>query len=350
MTKVSDRPIWVLVRNDDICALSDAAHERRVFELFERYGVPMTIAVIPNIAEDPHVSTPGPCHPIDENRAIIDLMCDVHGRGMVEIAHHGLIHQTNRFRTGRAETEPLPADYPGIDRHWSADAPAHPQGFAEFADLPASEQRDRVLRGRVVLERALGLPMQTFIFPWNAYDATSIEVLANVGYRFVPAEDDDHPHEHVQVIGACVWDWELFEGYDWPAELESSPRPVLAHFGIHSWVYGQTGLHQIEAVLKRLTSMRGVRFILPSQLPALIPELPRIAALRARLRKAERRLERVLGRPVPTRRHYVLDASYYRRRIARMHLLHAAAALPGRPGRTLGRAIVPRALAQRLLG
>ncbi len=48
------KPINILIRNDDPCALSNPAHERRYLEIFAKYEVPQVVSVIPFMSEDPH--------------------------------------------------------------------------------------------------------------------------------------------------------------------------------------------------------------------------------------------------------------------------------------------------------
>ena len=35
-----DNQIFIIFRNDDLCALSDPVRERRILEIFEKYGIP----------------------------------------------------------------------------------------------------------------------------------------------------------------------------------------------------------------------------------------------------------------------------------------------------------------------
>ena len=48
------KKIYILFRNDDLCALSDPSKEREILRIFEKHNIPQVISVIPNVTEDPH--------------------------------------------------------------------------------------------------------------------------------------------------------------------------------------------------------------------------------------------------------------------------------------------------------
>ena len=41
--------VLILFRNDDLCAWSNPLHEDRLLRLFNDYGVPVTLGVIPKV-------------------------------------------------------------------------------------------------------------------------------------------------------------------------------------------------------------------------------------------------------------------------------------------------------------
>jgi predicted deacetylase len=344
-------PVYILVRNDDLCALSDAAHERRVLEVFARHGVPMTVAVIPRLVEDPHRASGGVFHPLEENREIVDLLREAKAQGRVEVALHGDTHQTNRLRPGRGDVEPCEKDYPGIDRPWSPDQSVSPLGFSEFHGLSPAEQREKIEYGIASLERVLGFRPDSFIFPWNSWDAHSIALLKQHGFKWVPSENDEFPLDGINVIGGCVWDWEVYEGYRWFDELFACRMPVLAHFGIHSWVYRRQPamLEWLDELLGDLTSTANVHFIRPQDLPRVAPDCARILALRWKMRRLQADIGVRIGRQLSAPRYYVLERSHYQRRILRLAAVRMALRLAGRSGLALGRAVVPARVADRLV-
>src|SRR6188474_2526995 len=90
--------IIVVFRNDDPSALSDLEHERRIFALFEKHGVPQTIGVIPNVSVSPLDDRRcGGEKSLLENPAMIAFLRDYVARSGSEIALHGYTHRPNRF-------------------------------------------------------------------------------------------------------------------------------------------------------------------------------------------------------------------------------------------------------------
>jgi peptidoglycan/xylan/chitin deacetylase (PgdA/CDA1 family) len=57
----------------------------------------------------------------------------------------------------------------------------------EFATLDYDTQMDEIKRGQVFLEQILGTSITTFIPPYNAYDAITIEVLEKLGFKCLSA-------------------------------------------------------------------------------------------------------------------------------------------------------------------
>lgn len=87
--------VYLLFRNDDLCALSQPEKERSVFRLFEKYSIPQVIGVIPKVTEDQHDCLNQSFHPLSENQEIVSLIKEYHSKGLIEIAQHGLTHRTN---------------------------------------------------------------------------------------------------------------------------------------------------------------------------------------------------------------------------------------------------------------
>lgn len=168
--KTSPR-IVVVFRNDDPSALSDVAHERRLFERFEHWNVPQTIGVIPNITRgDKHTPRGTDFAPLASNPEMVELLAKHCAKTGSEIALHGFTHQTNRFS--------IPAR----------------RFYFEFARLPLAEQEEMMRKGARMIEEATGLRPKTFIPPWNRLDGNTVAACENTGFTvlstrlFVPAE------------------------------------------------------------------------------------------------------------------------------------------------------------------
>ena len=126
------KPINILFRNDDPCALSDAAHERRYLDIFAKYGIPQVVSVIPFMSEDIHNYRQTRFHALSENQAMVELLKEYMPKGLIEVAQHGTTHQTNSLHPGRESVNPDDS-YQGLGFKWLPFAPIYPEkGYSEF--------------------------------------------------------------------------------------------------------------------------------------------------------------------------------------------------------------------------
>lgn len=156
--------ILVIFRNDDPSALSNLAHEREIFGIFERFGAPQTLAVIPKIAlTDLH--DPAGCgeRSLLDNTEMLAFLKDYVLRSGSEVALHGCTHRTNRHSI-----------------------PSRREYF-EFRRLSLTEQEGMIREGTQILERAFGFRPITFVPPWNRMDHNTVEACARQGYKIVSA-------------------------------------------------------------------------------------------------------------------------------------------------------------------
>ena len=162
------RPLTVVFRFDDYSAKSDTALEKSILESFRRARLPLTVSVIPRVAAvsafDP---APQPGLPLPEDK--IRILREALQAGGVEIALHGYAHQTVRRKIGNAFLKPF-------GRYHS-----------EFIGVDEATQRKKILEGREILERELGVVPETFVPPWNGYDETTLKVLGSAGFKVFSA-------------------------------------------------------------------------------------------------------------------------------------------------------------------
>jgi peptidoglycan/xylan/chitin deacetylase (PgdA/CDA1 family) len=146
--------ISVCFRFDDPSAISDHELERRIFDIFSGFDVPLCVAAIPfartRSGESVPLSPENAAHLIDASKA-----------GVVEIAQHGHSH---------------------IQRGHDANG-AH----SEFAGVAAAEQTRLIREGMEHLAGVFHQRIKGFVPPWNTYDRTTIQVLDELGFEFVSA-------------------------------------------------------------------------------------------------------------------------------------------------------------------
>ena len=156
--------IALVFRFDDYSAKSDTTLEKAILEAFRRTHTPLTVSVIPRVAAgsafDP---APQTGVPLPEDK--IRLLRQALDGGGIEVALHGFSHQTVRRKIGNAFLKPF-------GRYHS-----------EFIGVDEATQRKKILEGREILERELGIRADTFVPPWNGYDLTTLRVLEDLGFR-----------------------------------------------------------------------------------------------------------------------------------------------------------------------
>lgn len=156
--------IVVVFRNDDPSGASDLSHERRVAEIFDIYGVPQTLGVIPFCAADSFHDPAGTrISPLERNAGMISFLGEYTERSGSEIALHGYTHRTNRL------SRPSKREY------------------FEFRGIGLEEQEELVRKGTDAIIRCIGMRPQTFIPPWNRLDASTLEACIRNGYKIVSA-------------------------------------------------------------------------------------------------------------------------------------------------------------------
>ena len=156
---LSAEPVRVVIRNDDVCALSQPEWEDRILAEFRHAGVPISVAMVPAIAADTRYRPEARRHPLWENRHIVALYRQALDEGWIDIVQHGLDHQQNRQHAG------LP-----------------PAEASEFTGLPLEEQRQRILKGQRWIERAMGVKPVIFVPPWNNADVNTLNALTQAKF------------------------------------------------------------------------------------------------------------------------------------------------------------------------
>ncbi len=177
--------IYVVFRNDDPSAISDAEHEKRIMEIFERYQIPQTFGIIPNVVEDCHDANCRQYHLLSENQEMLNLLKKWCKEGLIEIALHGYTHQTNPLHPTKEKLRDI-KEYGGQSREKRLSyLPVNPEGYSEFRGLSYEEQLQRIFRGKQLLETWFGALVTTFILPWNSHDENTIRAAKEAGIKLV---------------------------------------------------------------------------------------------------------------------------------------------------------------------
>jgi predicted deacetylase len=223
--------LTIVLRYDDVDAKSDMGLEARILSALRSRGMRCTLGVTPRVvagsAFDPAQQEGLPLPPEK-----IALLKDALSDGTAEVALHGFSHQTVRRKIDGGFMKPF-------GRYHS-----------EFFGVSRPEQERKMAEGKRILEETLGVPVKTFIPPWNAYDWNTLTVAADLGFenfsaarrglvlassplRFVPRTCDVADLREAVASARRVKDREalivvLFHHYDF---RESSPQNGRIDFG-----------------------------------------------------------------------------------------------------------------------
>lgn len=159
--------VRVVFRYDDFGNATPIEFDRRLIEAFRSRDMSATFGVIPferqRLDGEPYYTFPQKVLPLRPEKA--ELLADAVRRGTVEAALHGYIHQEI-----------------AAERPWT-----------EFATLPYDQQQRKIAEGKRSLEAVLPAPPVSFVPPFNSYDADTLKILQQQGFRILSAGGLDVP-------------------------------------------------------------------------------------------------------------------------------------------------------------
>ncbi|MDP2654674.1 MAG: glycosyltransferase [Candidatus Omnitrophota bacterium] len=317
--RLNIKPINILFRNDDPCALSDAAHERRFLDVFAKYGIPQVVSVIPFMSEDPHNYRGPRFHELSENSAMVDLLREFSAKGLIEIVQHGTTHQTNHLHPGR-ESALSDAVYQGLGYKWLPFAPIYPEkGYSEFNGLDRDFVRTEFKRGRDHLEAVLRTRIETFTFPWGTLDRNALEALRDE--RFKTALCGEKPYYSVKNLMALHNARE--DVFEFAREFSNGDlrTPVLYHVVFHSWMFKGTDFEKLDSLLSSLAKDDRVRFLTAKELRQWPASFQSIRFVDHKARAWAEIASRHAAHPIKIFRRYNLDMKSYGKVLLKAALL-----------------------------
>lgn len=308
--------IYVIIRNDDQCAFSNIDKERRVLEIFAEHNIPQVFAVVPFAAEDWHDAYLDKYHPLEESPGMIALLKEYLDKGLIEVALHGFSHQTNIHHPNSVKKIYENEFYPGINRHWLARKPkrkatlSNPSGYNEFKGLPYEIQKEKVMKGKVYLERLFNIRIQTFIPPFNGIDKALLNIVKENGFDIVLAQTAFYGVKDLNIINYPLYpqkDVSMFIKVI--EEAKSLNQPVLLQILYHAWMFSENQIDELKEVIATLANYDNVTFITPKQV-AQIPEIREILNQKISAELWTKRANRLLKKKVILQALYILDKAY----------------------------------------
>lgn len=153
--------VRVLLRYDDFTRTSSFALEERLFRSLDRMDVPILVGAVPFPgARYPEISAMPGGQKADLGPEKIALLRDLAPKRHIEVALHGYSHGNNAAVGALA---------------------------SEFAGLSFDRQRQLLMLGKSALEATFGVPVRTFIPPYNTGDETTVRALGQTGFAVLSA-------------------------------------------------------------------------------------------------------------------------------------------------------------------
>jgi len=156
-----EQRITVAFRYEYVASWTPEQFERRLLSAFGERGVPLTVCVVPYRRDETHDGPyyPAPAAVLPLAQPKIELLVEFLGKGLVEVALLGYVHQER--------------------------APSRP--YTELAGVPYSEQLAKISAGKDLLEQRLETELITFVPPFNTYDDNTVEAAETLGFRVLSA-------------------------------------------------------------------------------------------------------------------------------------------------------------------
>lgn len=231
--------IRIALRLDDPSPVSDQELERGILEVLEDLEIPATFAVVP-FARDEEKLVPLST----EN---VPHLLDAHTRGRIEVAQHGYAHDC---LTDSGQGAP-----------------------SEFWGVPEDEQARRMDAGKTQLEQVFGQAIDGFIPPWNTFDDTTTQLLAERSYTYVSGSESTPPKHRpaFRLIPRSTDIHHLRQAHNEACRRPLLPSTIVAimhHYDFQEATFnpGRLSLADFRKDLAWLKTQPGVEFTTVSQL------------------------------------------------------------------------------------
>lgn len=145
--------ITAAFRLDDPSQISDHQLEKRILDLFNRYGASITFAVIPFQFRN------NKYHALTVNG--IKHIVQAKQSGIVDIAQHGFAHIKNIHSTGNKNSE--------------------------FISLSYNDQKEKIIKGKKHLDEIFQYEIKGFVPPFNSFDENTVKILIQQGFSYISA-------------------------------------------------------------------------------------------------------------------------------------------------------------------
>ena len=165
--KSDDAELHVVLRYDDFSSTSSQRVENALYRLIDLHNISCSFGIIP-FQEGPSLHDQSELIPLSDSK--ISMIRPYLEEGSIEAAQHGSVHQP----ASRSDRK------------------------SEFAGIPEKEQHSMISAAKKFLDSMFMTGVFTFIPPWNTYDFHTLEVLADLEFKNISADNLQkfkHPHD-----------------------------------------------------------------------------------------------------------------------------------------------------------
>ena len=236
---VESKHVNVIFRFDDYSAVSNTQMEQKIINAFREHQACLTIGVIPYAcAEDIHDPAVQDVIPLPLIKGDI-LKMGLHD-GIVDVALHGYSHQT--ISTAQ---------------------------WTEFSGLEYNSQIQRLAKGKKFLEGMIDAPVNTFVPPWNRYDANTLRALETLGFSTLSADNKRRDGILSSKLNFLPYSSNLFRLRDAvkTSRISPDPQPVIVVL-FHEYDFkeinekrGRITYQEFYELLNWVTSQEDVRLL-----------------------------------------------------------------------------------------
>jgi len=144
-----------IFRLDDICPTMNWKKFRKIEKIFDRYKVKPIVGIVPDNLDANLI--------VDKaNKDFWKEMKLLVNKGWI-VAQHGYQHKYINEDSGMLK----------ITNH------------SEFSGLSYKDQYDKILKGKNILEKQLGIKIEWWMAPSHSFDRTTCKVLCDLGFRYI---------------------------------------------------------------------------------------------------------------------------------------------------------------------
>ncbi len=247
-------PLTIVLRYDDYSAISNTYLETQILERLSDFNLPCTFAVIPTVTGN-GFRNPQPSDSIGIDAEKVALLRPYVDDGLIELALHGLTHQTV---SGKSL-----------------------QTLTEFSGVPYETQISRLTTGKQILESQFGHSVYSFIPPWGNYDENTLRAVEASGFSVISADPRGPALADSRLLyvpGTCRMH-ELKQAIAEARQLPSSNSALIMAV-IHPYDFveadakrGVMTFKQFESILSDLSSDPSLRFTTAAGASKLISDL-----------------------------------------------------------------------------